>query len=475
LTTAYIIFGYHEFDLEKHSALVKLLKNYKTAELPTVDIFLPCAGEALKTLERTYYAVSRIDYSRSKTNTYILDDKGNPHVKELANKYGFHYLSRSNKGENKKAGNLKFGFEHSNGKYILILDADFAPHQDIIFELLPYLENDEKVGIVQSPQDFILNKDEPLYIQKGDIGVQEFFYRICEVARNTFNASICVGTNAIYKRSALQKSGGFYQIEHSEDAHTGVSLIKNGYLILYIPIILATGYCASDYYGIFKQRSRWCLGSLSLMKSKLFRETKIDYMATLCYVSGFYYYLSSFVLVFLPLHTLWILSTPEKSTLIDTVFFLPNIIYLIISYTTFYYPRFSFSVLGNQFFFYWTYMFVAVKEFMFGKGEKWVATGSIQPKARSGSYNFLITTILIYIAFYWSWFFVIVYNNKFHFVPSDYLVIVWIVYNMVGHISFIVGLIVLALDKFKTSKKNKLLCVNPTLTNNILSNQNGRN
>jgi cellulose synthase (UDP-forming) len=463
LTTAYIIFGFREFDLKKHLKLVKELKKSESSKLPTVDIFLPCAGEALHILRRTYKAVSQLNYPKEKLNVYVLDDKGIQKIVDLAARYGFHYLSRPNKGELRKAGNLKFGYEHSSGDYILVLDADFAPRCDILFELLPYPIADKKVGISQSPQDFVLNRNKPTYLQKGDLGVQEFFYRICEVARNTFNASICVGTNAIYRRSALKKSGGFYQIEHSEDAHTGVNLIKHGYLIVYTPIILATGYCPADYYSIFKQRSRWCLGALSLMRSRLFRETKVDYMAMLCYLSGFYYYLSSFVLILLPLNTLWILATPQKSTLFDTVFFIPNIIYLVVSYSTFYYPRFSFSVLGNSFFYYWTYMYVAVKEFIFGTKESWVATGAIGHK--SNSYRVLMALIFIYIAIYWTWFISIILSHNYTFAPGDYLLIIWISYNILCHISFITGILMVEFYKPKARKKFKIPRINLALAN----------
>jgi cellulose synthase (UDP-forming) len=458
LTTVYITSGYKEFNLIEHDRLIMRLKGLRKNKLPKIDVFLPCAGEDLKILERTYDAVSKIDYPPEKTHVYVLDDGGDFGVEQLVRKYGFHYLSRPNKGEKKKAGNLKYGFEHSSGKYILILDADFAPEQEIISELLPYPETDKNVGIVQSPQDFVLNKSEPMYVQKGDIGVQEFFYRICEVARNTYNASICVGTNALYRREALLKSGGFYQIEHSEDSHTGISLVKSGYRILYIPIILATGYCPSNYYQLFKQRSRWCLGSLSLMRSKLFWETRLNFMARLCYFSGFYYYLNSFVVMLWSLHTLYLLATPAKSSLTDVLFFLPNILYLFLSYTTFYYPRFNFSVLGNQFFYYWTYLFVTMKEFIFGRKEEWVATGTAQSK--NTSYKILLVAIFAYIVFYWSWFISIAIRSNFNFVLSDSLLVFWIAYNMICHISFIVGLIVSTSNRFRASRENKEPLIN---------------
>lgn len=453
LTTIYLLSGYRQFDLKKHRKLIKKFKSTPESNLPSVDVFLPCAGEELNTLKRTYRAVDRIAYPKDKINVYVLDDKGSDEVKSLTEEFDFHYLSRPNKGENKKAGNLKYGFEHSSGKYILILDADFAPKPEAIFELLLYPEEDKKIGICQSPQDFIPNKKEPLYIQKGDVGIQEFFYRICQVARNSFNATVCTGTNALYRRLALKKAGGFYQIEHSEDSHTGINLVKHGYKVFYLPVILAVGYCPSNYHTLYKQRSRWCQGSLTLSKSKLFRETKLSPMALLCYFSGFYYYLNSFIILSLPFHTLYLLSTPQKSTLIDNLFFLPNVIYLIMSFTIFYYPRFSLSVLGNQFFFYWTYLFVTIKLFVLGKKEGWTPTGATQRK--NMSYKSLLMVVFAYISIYWLWFTSIITRSSYNFVLSDSLLFFWITYNISTHLSFVAGLVVPVMHKHKITKKVK--------------------
>ncbi len=56
--------------------------------------------------------------------------RGGIELENLAKEYGFKYLSRPNKGEMKKAGNLKYGFERSEGEYIVVFDADFAPLQN---------------------------------------------------------------------------------------------------------------------------------------------------------------------------------------------------------------------------------------------------------------------------------------------------------------------------------------------------------
>lgn len=135
----------------------------------------------------------------------VLDDSGSPEVETLAKKFGFGYLARPNKGEMKKAGNLKYGFERTSGEFIIILDADFTPRYDFVDELLPYM-SDEKTAIVQSPQFFDFNGQmhRRSWLEYGAGNIQHYFYSIIQQSRNTFGGSICVGSCALYRRSALQ-------------------------------------------------------------------------------------------------------------------------------------------------------------------------------------------------------------------------------------------------------------------------------
>lgn len=291
---------YKQFDLEKHFSL---LKNYDIKELssdkksfPLVDIFLPICGENSEVLQKTFHAVSQLNYPNKKV--YVLDDKGVAEHQFFAQEHGFTYLSRENKGHMKKAGNLKHGYERSMGDFIGIYDADFAPHPDFVTELLPYM-SDPHIGIIQSPQYF--QTDEEVYrrswLEYGASHTQEDFYRFIQVARSRLGAPICCGSNAIYRRNALNSIGGTVQIEHSEDAYTGFELLTKGWKVKFIPIILAVGLCPSDIHSYFHQQHRWASGSLSLMLSKKFWTANITIAQKLCFISGFMYYLSHPVMI----------------------------------------------------------------------------------------------------------------------------------------------------------------------------------
>jgi cellulose synthase (UDP-forming) len=199
-----------DFDLRAHR---RLRLSWRPAVYPTVDVFLPVCNEPLEVLHNTWTHVARMaQYYPGVVCVYVLDDGDGPEVAAMADDFGFAYGSRPNRGWFKKAGNLMFGFHHSSGEYILILDADFAPRPDLLNELLPYLETDRKIGIVQSPQYFRL-LDQQNWIERGAGAVQELFYRSVQVSRQRRNGAICVGSCAVYRRlsrRSLDLGGGLH-------------------------------------------------------------------------------------------------------------------------------------------------------------------------------------------------------------------------------------------------------------------------
>ncbi len=268
---------------------------YRPDPVPSVDVFLPSCGEDMSVLNNTYWYVSRLDWPGT-CQVYVLDDSGRPEVQALAERYGFGYIVRPNRGHLKKAGNLKYGYERTNGDFIVIFDADFAPRPDFLRELMPYFSEGD-VGIVQSPQYFDAD-DRQNWLQRSAGACQEYFYRWVQPSRDRANGAICVGTNAIYRRAALRRSGGFAQIGHSEDVHTGVNMVKVGYRTRYVPVQVAKGLCPDNLNQFISQQYRWCAGSMSLLFSGEFHRTPMPALQRMCFWSGFLYYISTAINVF---------------------------------------------------------------------------------------------------------------------------------------------------------------------------------
>ncbi|MEM1312703.1 MAG: cellulose synthase catalytic subunit [Patescibacteria group bacterium] len=423
------LYGYKNFDLKKHK---RIQDNYfKNGYNPSIDIFLPICGEDLKILNNTWEGVSKIDYDNY--NVYVLDDRASEDAKALAEAYKFNYLSRPNRGEMKKAGNLKFGYENTNSEFIVVFDADFRPKPEFIKHLLPYTA-DEKVGIVQSPQAF--DHDHNLHkksmLQYGAVTIQTFFYKIVQVSRAYFKGAICVGSNAIYRRSALQKAGGFYQIEHSEDVWTGYNLVQNGYLIKYIPLILALGECPDNPYSFFKQQTRWCQGSVTLATSKMFWQAKVSWLSKMCYISGFMFFLSSLARFIIPFGGMYALYFYSHQ-FIDTIPlpFIFGLISVLIILPTYVYPNARLGTILAYNLSMWAYSFAIVKNFVFRKKERWVATGG-GAKQKDNSYNIMVSSVGIYtfVHFILLIFVLLSVSNPFNLIALS--IIFWLVLNQMN-------------------------------------------
>jgi peptidoglycan/LPS O-acetylase OafA/YrhL/cellulose synthase/poly-beta-1,6-N-acetylglucosamine synthase-like glycosyltransferase len=350
--------------------------SWRPDHAPSVDVFLPSAGEPLDVLENTFKHVAAMKWNGVRS-VHVLDDSARPEVRTLAEKYWFNYHVRPNRGYLKKAGNLRYGYENSTGDFILILDADFAPRPDALIELIPYFD-DPDTGIVQSPQFFDTRHRGMGWLQRCAGATQELFYRWIQPARDASNAAICVGTCAVYRRAALARSGGFAQIGHSEDVHTGVNMMKVGFLVRYVPVIIAKGLCPDTVAGFLNQQYRWCTGSMSLLADKGFHTAQhISFRQRLSFWSGFLYYISTGLNAFIaPLPALAMLYfLPKWIEPMNSIWLIGAIALWFAILPAVMKGHWRVEVLRVQVLYSFAHA-VAIFDALMGRTQEWVATGA---------------------------------------------------------------------------------------------------
>ncbi|MFJ6623449.1 glycosyltransferase [Kitasatospora sp. NPDC091335] len=301
-----------------------LMRAWSPARAPSVDLLLPTAGEPLAVLDNAYRYTAAVRWPGELT-VLVLDDAGRPEVRELAESYGFRYHARPDRGRFKKAGNLNHGLAEGTGEIIAVLDADFCPRPDFLHHLVPYLDNPE-VGIVQSPQCFDTDADMS-WLERAAGATQEIFYRWIQPSRDAQDGTVCCGTNALYRRAALKRIGGFAEIDHSEDLYTGLALARAGWSTRYVPALVAKGMSPTGLPAFISQQYRWCLGSLALVRDPDFRKGPLPKSARLCFWNGILGYVTSAVNVFaVPLPALIMLFfRPEEIQPWQVLPFLPPI------------------------------------------------------------------------------------------------------------------------------------------------------
>jgi cellulose synthase/poly-beta-1,6-N-acetylglucosamine synthase-like glycosyltransferase len=112
---------------------------------------------------------------------------------------------------------------------------------------------------------------------------------------------MCVGTNVLFRRAALEAAGGFVSISGGEDVVTGVAFLNAGYRTEYVPLNLARGLCPDTFAAAVSQQYRWCLSTLALLFPVRgiervcdgFWHTRMPVVQRIVFCSGLLYYAQS--------------------------------------------------------------------------------------------------------------------------------------------------------------------------------------
>ncbi len=267
---------------KKEAAIARSVKMFVHQKPITVAVFIPVYGEPLEEVKRTAIAAKNI-YGLHET--YILDDGDSDKIAKMAEDIGIHYIRRPIHNH-AKAGNINYALGQTKNDYFLILDADFIAEPTILYETLPFFENDN-LAFVQTPQ-FYDNHDN--FVSTAASFMQNVFYSLIQSGKNRFNAAFCVGTNVIFRRSAIDAIGGIHEASKSEDIWTSLRLHELGYDSIYIPTVLAVGKTPETLKAYSKQQLRWATGSFEiflrhnpLFARKLTIDQRLQYFATTSY------------------------------------------------------------------------------------------------------------------------------------------------------------------------------------------------
>jgi cellulose synthase (UDP-forming) len=166
----------------------------------SVDVLITTYNELIDLVMETARAACRIKYPHA---TYILDDGARDELRDLAQSEGIGYITRSEDWVDRplhaKAGNLNNALMVTSGEFLLILDSDQIPDENILDETLGYFA-DPQVALVQTPQHF-------WNVAKSDLlGAQAtLFYGPIMQGKDGWNAAFFCGSNAVLRREALMQ------------------------------------------------------------------------------------------------------------------------------------------------------------------------------------------------------------------------------------------------------------------------------
>ncbi|SCK27089.1 cellulose synthase (UDP-forming) [Variovorax sp. HW608] len=265
-------------------------------QVPAVDVFICTYNEDLGVLEKTIIGAQAIDYPN--VNVWVLDDTRRDWLRDYCASRGVNYARRPD-NTHAKAGNLNNGLrvsaETTNAPYLLVLDADFVPHRNIVYRVLG-LFDEPKVGLVQTPQ-FYYNADpiqHNLHATDSWVDEQRVFFDVLQPAKDAADAAFCVGTSFIVRRDVITRLGGFPTGSVCEDIFTSLTLLRHGWVTRWLNERLSNGLSADSIIEYINQRSRWCLGTIqvALLPDGPLRGKGYSLTARMHFVHGLLHWLS---------------------------------------------------------------------------------------------------------------------------------------------------------------------------------------
>ena len=285
-----------------HRKLPRPLRNHRT-----VDVFITTYDEPIHIVRETALCAVAMRYPHK---TYILDDGNRPEMQKLASELKCDYISRTSRAH-AKAGNLNNAlFGDTAGEFIVLLDADHVPAPNMINDMMGFFA-DEKVAIVQAPQDFYnLDSFQHKTDRKKQYAwqQQELFFAVIQPGKDYWNAALFCGSPAVARRASLEAIGGFAVGTVTEDFHTSIKLQAKGYQTLYFNRTVARGLAPQTFEFFAGQWLRWGQGAMQILRREnpIFRRG-LTLAQKISYFSSVYFYWMSYpklILVFTPIFAL---------------------------------------------------------------------------------------------------------------------------------------------------------------------------
>jgi cellulose synthase/poly-beta-1,6-N-acetylglucosamine synthase-like glycosyltransferase len=245
------------------------------AEWPIVTVQLPLYNE-MYVAERLLDAVGRLDYPRARLEIQVLDDSADETTAIAAAAVGrlvaagldARLLHRDSR-DGFKAGALAAGLAAARGDLLAVFDADFVPPPDFLTIAVPHF-SDPGLGMVQGRWSH-LNREASLLTRVQALLLDGHFV-VEHTARNRsgcfFNFN---GTAGIWRRAAIEQSGGWQHDTLTEDLDLSYRAQLAGWRFLYLPDLLVPAELPVDANAFKSQQRRWAKGSVQTARKLLGR------------------------------------------------------------------------------------------------------------------------------------------------------------------------------------------------------------
>lgn len=241
--------------------------NFNEDAYPSVVTQLPMYNEK-SVATRIINAVASIDYPVSKHEIQVLDDSNDETcayidetVDSLLQKGIRISVIRRSDRMGFKAGALQNGLNHTDAQFIAIFDADFVPNPDFLKKAIPFFNDRPKLGLVQGRWTH-LNTNSSILTRGQAMGIDGHFM-VEQAARSWNNLFMNFnGTAGIFRREAIESSGGWQHDTLTEDMDLSYRMQLSGWETEYVPGLEVPAEIPEDINAFKNQQFRWAKGSI---------------------------------------------------------------------------------------------------------------------------------------------------------------------------------------------------------------------
>jgi len=237
--------------------------------VPWVALQVPSYNEPVDVVRPTLLSLAKVDYPNLLVQV-VDNNTSDPAVwkpleelcKELGERFSFVHLED---WPGFKAGALNESTKYlpEQVEILGIVDADYRVRPPWLQETIGHFD-DPSVAFVQTSQHY-RNWEDNKYL-RGLFYSFRYFFDLTMPARNHRNAIIFCGTMGLIRRSTFNEIGGWNQDCITEDAEASLRMLGAGYRGVYDATAFGEGLMPLDFDGLKKQRFRWALGGIQILK-----------------------------------------------------------------------------------------------------------------------------------------------------------------------------------------------------------------
>jgi cellulose synthase/poly-beta-1,6-N-acetylglucosamine synthase-like glycosyltransferase len=231
-------------------------KKEKSTDQPLVSIIVPAYNESVNAV-KTITNLLKSDYPLFEiifVNDGSTDDTHDRVSKAFENNPKVKVLDKENGG---KASALNYGIEHSNGAFVVCIDADTQLKSNAISKLMESFVNDDVGAVagnvkVGNEINMLTNWQSIEYTTAQNFDRKAFDILNC--------ITVVPGAIGAFRKEAIEDAGGFTRDTLAEDCDLTIRILRSGYIVTTNNKAIAMTEVPEKLGQFLKQRFRWCFG-----------------------------------------------------------------------------------------------------------------------------------------------------------------------------------------------------------------------